>query len=411
MKIFYKPSSYTDGVVRSTFSRVFSGYELVNDPAVADLQLADYEDLDFQTSLDNPSRWICAYSIRKALIRKQFLNQTVLQYVAKHPDSILVQAVPQTWDLEVDYVEFLDDALDESFELRGELEQNEARAIEERKWFILKPSMGERGAGLRLFSTIDELTSIFEDNEPPEENGSEGDEICSEDGSINGGSRHGAASHGIMTSDMRNFVVQEYLSKPLLLPVLQNRKFHIRAYVLCIGSLEVFVHKNMLVLSSAQSYDSPTLETDDLYKHLTNTCYQKQDDASSHAKTVHAYWTLDDPSFEKEQIWEQIGRITGQVFAAASAQSINFQTIPNAFEVFGVDYLVDENHTVNLLEVNAYPDFAQTGEQLHYIVDEVIAETIELIAMYMDRTRVLSCTGKAEDYKGFTACFSRGLLR
>lgn len=47
---------------------------------------------------------------------------------------------------------------------------------------------------------------------------------------------------------------------------------------------------------------------------------------------------------------------------------IHFQTLPNAFEVFGLDYLVDEQGTAWLLEVNAFPDFRQTGDELKGLV-------------------------------------------
>lgn len=50
---------------------------------------------------------------------------------------------------------------------------------------------------------------------------------------------------------------------------------------------------------------------------------------------------------------------------------IHFQTLPNAFEVFGLDWLVDARGTVWLLEVNAFPDFAQTGKGLSGVVGGV----------------------------------------
>jgi len=50
------------------------------------------------------------------------------------------------------------------------------------------------------------------------------------------------------------------------------------------------------------------------------------------------------------------------------------ETLPNAFEIFGVDFIVDSSHQVYLLEINSvvspsirltqYPDFKQTGKQL-----------------------------------------------
>jgi len=47
---------------------------------------------------------------------------------------------------------------------------------------------------------------------------------------------------------------------------------------------------------------------------------------------------------------------------------VHFQTLPNAFEVFGVDFLVDAEGTAWLLEVNAFPDFKQTGEELKELI-------------------------------------------
>ena len=43
---------------------------------------------------------------------------------------------------------------------------------------------------------------------------------------------------------------------------------------------------------------------------------------------------------------------------------MNFQPINNAIEIFGVDFLVNSDFSVNLLEVNSYPDFKQTGDDL-----------------------------------------------
>lgn len=41
--------------------------------------------------------------------------------------------------------------------------------------------------------------------------------------------------------------------------------------------------------------------------------------------------------------------------------TLHFQTRPNAFEIFGLDFLVDGDGKVWLLEVNAFPDFGQSG--------------------------------------------------
>jgi hypothetical protein len=58
---------------------------------------------------------------------------------------------------------------------------------------------------------------------------------------------------------------------------------------------------------------------------------------------------------------------------------VHFQTLPNAFELFGVDFLVDAEGTAWLLELNAFPDFAQTGEDLkEVVVGRLFEETIDV---------------------------------
>lgn len=47
---------------------------------------------------------------------------------------------------------------------------------------------------------------------------------------------------------------------------------------------------------------------------------------------------------------------------------IHFQTLPNAFEVFGLDFMVDQEGETWLLEVNSFPDFRQTGRELERVV-------------------------------------------
>ncbi len=75
----------------------------------------------------------------------------------------------------------------------------------------------------------------------------------------------------------------------------------------------------------------------------------------------------------------QICEVTGEIFeAAARGQMVHFQTLPNAFEVFGVDFLVDAEGTAWLLEVNAFPDFKQTGEELRGLIQGLWEGVVDL---------------------------------
>lgn len=323
------------------------------------LQITSYETIDFEhaTSVAPGKCLVNSYMIRKALIRKHYLTATVEQWVAKNPGSILKTHVKRSESFEVDYAEFLDDALVEAFDLRDSLERNEEREEGEREWWILKPGMSDRGQGIRVFSSMEELQGIFDGWEGElEEEDSEEEEEGEYDGDA------------VRTSDLRHFVVQPYIARPMLLEGMGGRKFHVRTYVLCVGSMRVYVYGDMLALFAGRRYEVPGAgdgEEVDLDAHLTNTCLQHERGAETN-DSVKRFWDLVSLGLDKgvaEGVWKQICEITGDVFeAAARGMMVHFQPLENAFEVFGLDFLVDEEGTAWLLEVNAFPDFKQTGD-------------------------------------------------
>ncbi|KAK5044826.1 hypothetical protein LTR84_010364 [Exophiala bonariae] len=343
------------------------------------LQFSAYESLDFEHALQYPkSSLVCAYVIRKALIRKHYLSNTISTWLVKHQDSTLAKHFQPCVHFELDYAEFLDDALVDAWDLKESMAKNDlAQSPKDKQWWILKPGMSDGGNGIRLFSSIAQLQSIFEEWEEQEDSDSqEGDEdgIENEDSPARSQGQdkdkpHDEFDGNAMTSQLRHFIAQPYIDPPLLLDAYGQRKFHIRTYVLAVGALKVYVYREMLALFAALPYQPPSKAEDidllDLSQHLTNTCFQ---DESTKSSSVHAFWGLEFPETmpeTKERIFEQICEITGDVFeAAAREQMVHFQTLPNAFEIFGVDFLVDTDANIWLLELNAYPDFKQTGRGL-----------------------------------------------
>lgn len=342
------------------------GYKITTDKSVIEsssespiFHYGDYEDIDIDSIGINDNYFIPSYIYRKALIRKHYLANTVHHYVTKNPQSILKKAVPESYQLEVDYAEFLDDALDDAYELREEINQGD-------KLWILKPSMSDKGQGIRIFRTVDQLQDIFNSFEE----GSDDEE--EEDGDNN----------GIILSQLRHFIVQEYKSDPLLLKPYDNKKFHLRTYVVCLGDLKVFVYKNILTLFAGSPFKLPTDAEEEeegisMEGHLTNTCLQEGDNP-----LVVPFWKLQDVSTsEKTEIFDQICDIVKELFTAAtSVDKMNFQPMNNAIEIFGIDFLVNRDSSVNLLEVNSYPDFKQTGDDLKDVIYELFERTVvELI--------------------------------
>ena len=355
-------------------------------PATKFLQWLQYESIDFDHVMEHATTSLAnSYIIRKALIRKHYLSSTVDHWKAKRPDSLLSKHVKPSVEFEVDYAEFLDDALVEAWELKESWERNATlNENDEKEWWILKPGMSDRGQGIRMFSSEEELTAIFEEWDPPEDEDDDDDGDDTNEGDQVNGLRDdelekSSRSNGIMTSHLRHFVAQPYIHPPLLLPLPHasaNRKFHIRTYVIATSALKVYLYKRMLALFAAMDYRPPT-RGDPLEIHLTNTCLQTGEREGS----VHAFWDLpndiplasskiDGPNPNwKDEVFSQLCSITGEIFeAAARTMSVHFQPLPNAFEVFAVDFLVDADGTPWLLEVNAFPDFKQTGSELKQVV-------------------------------------------
>ncbi|KNZ73456.1 TTL domain-containing protein [Termitomyces sp. J132] len=253
-------------------------------------------------------------------------------------------------------------------------------------WWILKPGMSDRGMGIRLFNTKESLQQIFEEFEL-----SDDEDESSADGTA------------VVTSQLRHFVVQEYLPNPLLLdpfeapvgdfpnsPEVKGYKFHLRAYCVASGALQVYLYDRILALFSSVPYVEPhDTTTLDLRPHLTNTSLQthKGEEGvrlfdeligcrifSLHEEDLSFKFTRDNMA----EIVRQMVEVLGETFKAALENPVHFQPLPNAFELYGIDFLVVHSATSNkpqlqvkLLEINAEPAIELTGPRLTWILEDL----------------------------------------
>ncbi|CAE7184786.1 unnamed protein product [Rhizoctonia solani] len=391
------PSDHILGLVKTALLDI-SGPETLfdttpeeqTDPGLL-LQWTTYDSLVHSLTLEYPEKVLASsYNIRKALIRKHFLHQTITSYLAKAPGSILRKAVPQTWTIDISFADELDDAwADELWDLSVDLEKGD-------KWFILKPGMADRGQGIRIFNTRESLYHIFESFE---------DDSSDEESD---GDTQGNSKTAVMTSQLRHFVIQEYLDRPLLVDpsqarvdsssptpskdLLRGRKFHLRVYCVASGALKLFMSPNILALFAGSAYTPPSSQSGDdpndmdLSPHLTNTALQDNVHESS-IRLLEELVGCDILSMsgpdatlrpeDAQDIEDQVSEILAETFKAALASAIHFQALPNAFELFGVDFLVthipkpeseSSRFQVRLLEINAEPAIELTGQRLNWIL-------------------------------------------
>ena len=350
----------------------------------------EYEEMDWD-EVSRGETHSCCYCIRKGLIRKAQVRFSSLfcsrlapfrrrfryfstdvrlnlaqiafnakKWAAKHPDSSFVKAMPETYILQLTEGaeagrETLERLLQgQAPELLAQLTPDwegeaEGTTADGRSLWIAKPSMTNGGAGVELVPSCGALLSSLRAN-----------------------------------PELREWVVQRYVDRPLLV---DNRKFHLRVYVLCVGRLKVYVCKDVLALFSLKRYDTASLSERDA--HITNTCVQNPESLDEEMRSVRMWDEIieeiskeqgSDREVLAERVFDEVCDVVGQTFHAVSPEMTTFMALPNCFELFGFDFLLDNDFHPWLLEANAEPDFKQTGGRLQGVVRTVIEGTLALTA-------------------------------
>ncbi|KZO93457.1 hypothetical protein CALVIDRAFT_539900 [Calocera viscosa TUFC12733] len=202
------PSAFLTGLITITLRRQFPLLlilpSLPSPTPIPLLQFADYDVLDHELTLDHVNKQdvlSSSYVIRKSLIRKHYLASAVAQYLAKHPASLLATSVPRTWAVEMRFADELDEMwADELWDLGQEMDGQEEKEGQEKRWWILKPGMADKGQGIRMFSSKQELEDIFEEFE---EDSDHDEDVEDEDMEP-----MNEQSTKISTQQMRHFVIQ-----------------------------------------------------------------------------------------------------------------------------------------------------------------------------------------------------------
>lgn len=234
--------------------------------------------------------------------------------------------------------------------LLDKLNQTEPGDKTSRKFWIVKPASGtNRGHGIKLYENWNEVL-------------------------------------GHIVESKRKWIVQKYIERPLLIS--KQRKFDIRCFVLLDGNAG-YLHKLCYARTSSIKYSLNSLNS--RAAHLTNDAVQKK-----HAKygkfedgnklTLEQLGTLIRQSYGyKDAVSEQI--LPGMKLAvlktlrAALNRSIDSggSNASYSFELFGFDFLVDENLKVYLLEVNENPCLEQSCKLLDRYITKVLDDLFEIV--------------------------------
>ncbi|KAL4238121.1 hypothetical protein ACF0H5_002833 [Mactra antiquata] len=202
----------------------------------------------------------------------------------------------------------------------------------------------------------------------------------------------GAKGEGIKISDDINnlldfvdqqdkaFVIQRYINNPFLLE--GKRKFDIRCWVLLDARYNVYLFREGVLRTSSDPYDPHDLSK--VTSHLTNHCLQKEQ-----SENFGRYEDGNEMFFDEfnsflmdkfgtsmdSSILPQIKDIIKRCFFVIK-EKINTKGLGYAcFQLFGFDFLLDDNMKVWLIEVNGAPACAQM--LLPHMVRDIVQTAID----------------------------------
>ncbi|KAL6055630.1 putative tubulin--tyrosine ligase pby1 [Balamuthia mandrillaris] len=344
-----------------------------------------------------------SYCVTKGLTRKAQLCRFANKYAFKKPRSALALAFPRTEVVDADPNDLAWCMMDVQEAMQEEQEEGEEATMPpkhekgEGLW-ILKASVVNKAEGVNIVRTPNQVRNLLQ-----------------------------------KWPEVREWVLQRYIERPLLV---DGRKFHLRAYVLAVGTRKVFLHGDMLALFAGRAYTLPSsqqqqqqqqqqitpkeeekaeeekieegeetgkrkgrkgrkgrkdrrregrerqqniVDAIDRLAHLTNTALQAQQPDFQEERCVKTLSELEKDIGPQlcSSIFAQCCRVVEDTFRAVFREFGAFMALPNCFELFGYDFLVDEKGKVWLLEINAGPDFKQTGSRLDYIIQSVMEGALQ----------------------------------
>eukprot|EP00741_Cyanophora_paradoxa_P002202 tig00000555_g2134.t1 len=212
--------------------------------------------------------------------------------------------------------------------------------------WIVKPSHLNRGNGIELFTTVEEVEN------------------------------HVNRFPGV-------WIIQRYIERPLLI---HKRKFDFRIYALITGTMDLYVYKEGYIRTSSAAYN--TENTVDKYIHLTNNAVQKKgaeygafeegnqlsfDDFQRYLDEQHADAGID---FRRDLFAKMLEHIKTSFLA--SRKLLNLSGRRHCFEVFGYDFMLDEDFNVLLIEVNTNPCLELSSALLRSIIPQMLDDAFRL---------------------------------
>ena len=253
-------------------------------------------------------------------------------------------------------------------------------------WIVKAPNLN-RGRCIKIINSIESLKKYLKNFNEGIIRGYE-NEKNSEDNLLN----HNNNNSNNSNNDNKNVninkyksnivVVQKYIEKPLLY---FGRKFDIRIWVLLTHKMEVYMFNEGHLKLSSVNYD---LNSNDFYSHITNYSLQKTNANFSKFEFGNEV-SFDDLQYNidcnypnskinfKNDIIPKIKSIIKLTFRSVKKKINPFQR-NYTFEIFGFDFMLDEDFNPFLIEVNTNPGLEESSPLIKMLVPRMIDDALRL---------------------------------
>ena len=176
-------------------------------------------------------------------------------------------------------------------------------------------------------------------------------------------------------------IIQKYIEKPFLY---NERKFDIRIWVLISHKMDVYIFKEGHLKASSVNYN---INNNNSFIHLTNYSLQKYNKNFSKYETGNEISfdvfqqylnSLGDKAFNfRENIIPKFKNII-ELTAKSSKNLINQKNKNYCFEIFGYDFMMDEEKNIYLIEINTNPGLEISSEIIEILIPRMIDDALRL---------------------------------
>ena len=177
-------------------------------------------------------------------------------------------------------------------------------------------------------------------------------------------------------------LIQKYIEKPLLY---KKRKCDIRIWVLLTQAMKVYVFKEGHLKTCSVEYD---LNSKNPYTHITNYSFQKHNNNFQKFEKGNEVPFYDFQKFIDENYPEKkyklnvdlMDKIKEIIYITMRSvkDKINKNNRNYQFEIFGYDFMIDENFNVFLIEINTNPGLEESSPWIKIIVPRMLDDALRL---------------------------------